>query len=47
MRCADCPYFWAECDDRGIPIDYPHCQYQWDDGYAPCEVNEDYETEDC
>ena len=45
MKCKDCPYYWAECDDRGNPIGHPNCHYQWNDGYAPCEVD-DYETED-
>jgi len=46
MKCKDCPYFWADCDDKGTPIDRPCCHYQWDDGCAPCEVDDDYETED-
>lgn len=46
MKCKDCPYYWADCDDKGNPIENPHCHYQWNDGYAPCEVDDDYETED-
>lgn len=45
IECKDCPYFWADCDDNGKPIENPHCQYQYNDGYAPCEID-DYETED-
>ena len=40
MKCKDCPYYWAECDKEGKPIEHPHCHYQWDDGYAPCEVED-------
>ena len=45
MKCKDCPYYWADCNDQGSPIENPHCHYRWDDGYAPCEVD-DYESED-
>lgn len=45
MKCADCPYFWADTDEEGRPIDRPYCHYQWNDGYAPCEI-EDEESED-
>lgn len=45
MKCIDCPYYWADCDDNGTPIGNPYCHYQHDDGYAPCEVD-DYEEED-
>lgn len=41
MKCVDCPYFWKNDDDF-----FPHCQYPYDDGYAPCEVDEAEETED-
>ena len=45
MKCTECPYFWCECDEDGTPIGHPYCHYQWDDGYAPCE-GEDEEGED-
>lgn len=42
MKCKDCCYFWQ---DKGE--DYPWCHYVWNDGYAPCEVEEyEKETED-
>lgn len=41
LKCKDCPYFWAD-EDGGTA----RCHYQYDDGYAPCEVGEPYETED-
>ena len=44
MKCKDCAYYWAECDDRGNSVDRPYCHYQWNDGYAPCEID-DYEME--
>lgn len=40
IKCKDCPYFWADCDDNGKPIENPHCHYQYNDGYAPCEAEE-------
>lgn len=46
MKCTECAYYWAECDDRGNPIERPCCHYQWNDGYAPCEVDDVYETID-
>lgn len=36
MKCSNCPYSWAEFDG-----DIPFCHYTWNDGYAPCEVEED------
>lgn len=42
MKCVDCPYHWKEDWE-----DYPSCHYRWNDGYAPCEVDDnDYEEED-
>ena len=43
MKCADCPYHWQ---DKGE--DFPCCHYRWNDGYAPCEVEDEepYEEED-
>lgn len=40
IKCVDCPYYWKEENEKT-----PHCHYTYDDGYAPCEVD-DYETED-
>lgn len=42
MKCSDCPYCWKDADDR-----YPHCHYSYNDGYAPCEIEEqEQETPD-
>ena len=40
-----CLYCWAEVDEYGSPTGYESCHYVADDGYAPCEVedNEAYE----
>ena len=47
MKCKDCLYFYANTDDRGNPIENPHCQYYYNDGYAPCEIDDmEKETED-
>ena len=46
MKCKDCAYFWSDCDDNGNPIGNPYCHYQWNDGYAPCETEDEYETVD-
>ena len=42
-RCETCSYFWKEEDEET-----PSCHYGWDDGYAPCEIDdiEDYEEDD-
>lgn len=38
MKCEECGY--AEWDEYGtIYI----CRYPYDDGYAPCEIADDYE----
>lgn len=42
MKCVDCCYWWAECDENGRPIERECCHYRYDDGYAPCEVDDDY-----
>ena len=39
MKCAECPYYWAEENEK-----YPSCKYPYNDGYAPCEI-EDQEKE--
>lgn len=42
MKCMDCPYFWMDEDE-----DRAYCHYHWEDGYAPCEVDDtEAETED-
>lgn len=46
MKCTDCAYYWCECDENGKPIDHPFCHYQYNDGYAPCEVEETEYIED-
>ncbi len=46
MKCKDCSYCWADCDHEGTPIGRPYCHYHYDDGCAPCEIDDDYETID-
>lgn len=42
MKCSDnCGYWWADGDDR-----FPSCHYPYNDGYAPCEVDDDEESEE-
>ena len=41
MKCKDCAYCWKAEED-----DYARCHYDYDDGCAPCEIEEDYEPED-
>ena len=42
IKCANCSYYWADFDDE-----IPYCHYQYDDGYAPCEIEDkERETED-
>lgn len=45
MTCKDCPYFWADCDEHGEATSNEYCHYAYDDGYAPCEVD-DYDEGD-
>lgn len=40
MKCTDCPYHWKEEHE-----DYPCCHYGWNDGYAPCEVEDSYDED--
>lgn len=40
MKCKNCCYWWAEVDMDGKPISQEFCHYSWDDGYAPCEIDE-------
>ena len=45
LKCKDCPYYWADNDPT--VADLPYCHYQYDDGYAPCEIEDrEKETED-
>lgn len=41
FNCTVCPYHWQDGDEE-----YPSCQYKWDDGYAPCERQEEPEEYD-
>lgn len=40
MKCKDCPYLWVDVDEYGNPTGYESCHYVADDGYAPCEVED-------
>lgn len=46
MKCTDCSYFYPDRNDKGYEISEPHCQYPYDDGYAPCEIEENIYTEE-
>ena len=41
MKCKDCPYYWRAEGER-----FAQCHYGYDDGCAPCEIEDDYEPED-
>ena len=41
MKCKDCLYYYADVDEEGSPTSCEYCHYVLDDGYAPCEVDED------
>lgn len=42
MKCSDnCGYWWADGDDR-----FPSCHYPYNDGYAPCEVDDEESEEE-
>ena len=41
MKCKDCAYYWKAKDEA-----YEHCHYGYDDGCAPCEIEEIEEPED-
>ena len=38
--CSDCCYCWADVDDEGRPVSREYCHYPYDDGYAPCEIDD-------
>lgn len=40
MKCKDCCYCYADVDDEGRPTSREYCHYFNDDGYAPCEVDD-------
>lgn len=46
MKCIDCGYYYPNVDKDGEPISFQNCHYIWDDGYAPCEVDETNYTEE-
>lgn len=46
LRCIDCLYFYADCDEQGNAYGSPYCHYGYDDGCAPCEVDDAYVTLD-
>lgn len=40
MKCKDCAYYYAEIGPDGQPLTLNFCHYRWNDGYAPCEIDE-------
>ena len=46
MKCENCAYHYADCDNNGKPISNACCHYHYNDGCAPCEVDDVYETPD-
>lgn len=44
MNCKLCAWFYSDIDENGYPISKQYCHYNRDDGYAPCEL-EDNEKE--
>ena len=43
ITCSNCPYFY--CDEYAGE-EKATCHYHWDDGYAPCEVEDEEEDEE-
>ena len=41
MKCKDCPYCWKSESDR-----WETCHYGYDDGCAPCEIEDDCTPDD-
>ena len=41
MKCIDCNYYWVDEGEK-----YPRCHCTESAGNAPCELDEDEETED-
>lgn len=41
MKCIDCNYYWVDEGEK-----YPRCHCTESEGNAPCELDEDEETED-
>ena len=39
--CRTCFYWWQENDE-----DFPSCKYAGNPEYAPCEIKEDYPSDD-
>ena len=40
MKCINCAHFFAPTDDRGHQIGDAQCQYHYEDGYSPCEIDD-------
>lgn len=41
MKCTECGYYYKAEEDE-----YPCCHFEGPEGWAPCEQEEDEETED-
>lgn len=42
MRCSDnCGYYWKEEDEA-----FARCHFEGPEGWAPCEQEDDYESEE-
>ena len=42
MGICPCGYWWADCDDEGVPISQPYCHYIGPEDWAPCAQDEYY-----
>ena len=45
MKCTDCAYCWADLDEEGRPVSYRYCHFDGPDGWAPCEIVENWDDD--
>lgn len=38
ISCSECPYYRNDHDFDDDALDLTSCHYRWNDGQAPCEV---------
>lgn len=50
MKCKDCVYYYHDIDEFEIDgkmqvraIGDAYCHYRYNDGYAPCEIEDSYD----
>lgn len=46
MKCKYCTYYWNDADYDEDADNWARCHFDWNDGEAPCEIDEEVDEDD-